>query len=354
MSPDQQFAKIIKISIFLFSCIFIYFIFADLFIPMTPESRYIRPVAIISSEISGPIEEIYITNGQSVAVGEKLVRLNQEAVTLKLETEEINLNQAFLNIQALKTELSESSAAHSAALETQRYLKNEVSRLATLTASNVVSKQSYDKVLSQYHIAQAQVMVKKANIQKIEIKLGNLGEGTLIKRKAINAVNKAKLALKHTTLVADVAGVIANLHLSTGHYVTKGQPLLSVITDTSEIVADFREKSLRHVKSNVTTAYITFDAKPGDVYPAKIMEIEQGVSEGQYFSNGLLAKTSQSDRWVRDAQRLRVRLKLVNELDIPLPSGSRATVQLVSDDIAIFEFLSLLQIKVISWLHYVY
>ncbi|MDA4631095.1 HlyD family secretion protein, partial [Escherichia coli] len=46
-------------------------------------------------------------------------------------------------------------------------------------------------------------------------------------------------------------------------------PLLALVSNQTDIVADFREKSLRHTGVN-TDAAVVFDALPGKVFPAHV------------------------------------------------------------------------------------
>ena len=129
---------------------------------------------------------------------------------------------------------------------------------------------------------------------------------------------------------------------------------IAIVAKKADLVADFREKSLLNMKPG-SLARVVFDSRPGEVYNAKIMTFEAGVSNGQLSANGMLSITETSNRWVRDAQRQRIHLKLINdeELITNMPSGSRATVQLLPESI-IGQWFGAAQIRFISWLHYIY
>jgi len=102
-------------------------------------------------------------------------------------------------------------------------------------------------------------------------------------------------------------------------------------------------------------ATVVFDSRPGEVYDAKILTFEAGVSNGQLSANGLLSTTETSNRWVRDAQRQRIHLKLIDDATLitNMPSGARATVQLLPES-TIGQWFGAAQIRFISWLHYIY
>ena len=58
MSPDQKFTRWVKIALTVFLLLFVYFLMADSFMPMTPEARAMRPVTSIAPELSGPVQEV--------------------------------------------------------------------------------------------------------------------------------------------------------------------------------------------------------------------------------------------------------------------------------------------------------
>ena len=128
---------------------------------------------------------------------------------------------------------------------------------------------------------------------------------------------------------------------------------MAVVNQKTDIVADFREKSLRHTKQG-TDAAVVFDALPGQVFAAKVTSSDAGILAGQEAVNGELSQPEQSTRWVRDAQRMRIHVALNEPLDKTLPTGARATVQLYNSEGGFARFFSGLQIHLISWLHYVY
>jgi len=70
--------------------------------------------------------------------------------------------------------------------------------------------------------------------------------------------------------------------------------------------------------------------------------------------NGELSQPETSNRWVRDAQRMRIHVVLDEPLAQPLPTGARATVQLYNSEGPFAHFFSGLQIHLVSLLHYVY
>ncbi|MBF2826271.1 efflux RND transporter periplasmic adaptor subunit, partial [Pseudomonas aeruginosa] len=196
------------------------------------------------------------------------------------------------------------------------------------------------------------VAAAQARIGELTARRGTAGEDNLRLRQARNALAQARLQLQYSSVRADRAGTLSNLQLTPGTYVPAGTPVAALVDDRIDIVADFREKSLRYVRPGDRAA-VVFDARPGEVFGARVAAIDAGVKEGQLDANGDLAAPVTSDRWVRDAQRQRLHVVLDELPEGLLPTGAKATVQLYPGD-GLSHLLGRAQIVAISLLHYVY
>ncbi|HAY93431.1 MAG TPA: hemolysin D, partial [Shewanella sp.] len=64
MTPDQQFARLVKFAMFGFVMVFGYFMLADTMMPLTPQAMATRVVTKVTPQISGKIQTIAVTNNQ--------------------------------------------------------------------------------------------------------------------------------------------------------------------------------------------------------------------------------------------------------------------------------------------------
>lgn len=139
-----------------------------------------------------------------------------------------------------------------------------------------------------------------------------------------------------------------------GSTASANQPLMTFIpTGSLWVAADFREKAVALLDEG-STALVAFDAFPGQVYTLKVQSRDFGVAAAQQSPNGQLTNIVANNRWVRDAQRVRV--NLVSDVALPkqLFIGSRATVVLYSKGNGLWALLGQTQIKMVSLLHYIY
>ncbi len=348
MSPDQSFAHWVRVALVAFGVLFIYFVVADTYMPMTPEARVLRPVVRVAPEVSGRVEAVAVTNNQRVERGDVLFSLDREPFELALHEARLAREAVERDNRLLEADLAEARADLESARASAEELAGERRRAEAMLARQSISRQRVDGIVADERQARASVAAARARIHQLEVRLGERGDGNLQLRRADNAIDRARLDLDRTLVRADRDGVVSNLQLREGDYVSQGEPALAVVGDGLDLW-----KSLRHVREG-ESARVVFDALPGRVFEARVASRDAGVRDGQLAADGTLADIPTTDRWVRDAQRVRLHLEL-EEPPEPLPvSGARATVQLLPGANPLATLFGGVQIRLMSWLHYVY
>ncbi len=354
-TPDQQFARYVKVAIALFVLFFGYFVVADLYMPMTPQARVYHQVTQITPQISGDIVKVSVRNNEQVKKGQLLMRIDARPFELAVQKAELNLAQVKLQNQQLDAEIAALKAdliAADAQLDEQQRL---YARSNALLASKAISVQQSDEINANLATARAQVSAVEAKLQAAKIKRGAHGADNVALQQAKNELEAAQLNLSYTQVIAPHDGVVSNLQVTAGTYAKAGTAMTGLVANRLDLAADFREKSLYHVRVG-KAALVSFDALPGKVFNAHVSEFAAGSSDGQLNANGALAQVETSNRWVRDAQRQRIHLQLdgtAKDAFAHLPSGARATVQIVPES-GIRALLAKGQIKLVSLMHYVY
>jgi len=353
MTPDQKFARYVKISLVGFILLFAYFVVADMYLPVTPQARVYHPVVQVTPQVSGRINQVLVNNNQAVNKGERLFLIEAAPFQLAVEQAQLAFADAQLQNQRLDSSvkaIEAQLAAGNAKLHEQTLLFD---RSESLLKKRSISEQEYETISANFQSSKANVAAIEAQLTEAKLARGQLGDDNLALRHARNQLAQAELNLSYSTVTADTDGKVANLQVSTGTFASKGQPLLAIVANKADLVADFREKSLANFALG-SRAKVTFDALPGQVFDANIGSFEAGVSDGQLSANGLLSSTENSNRWVRDAQRQRIHINLEQpQLLSKLPSGARATVQLLPES-TIGQWCASAQIRLISLLHFIY
>lgn len=354
MTPEQKFARWVRVSIASFLLMFLYFIVADIWIPLTPDSTVMRVVTPVSARVSGYVAQVHVQNNSQVKRGDLLFTLDATPFKNQVEAAEIALAQARLTNQQLDAKIAAAQASLKSAQLTAQNDRLTFDRYQRLSAMQNVSQADLDKVRTAWQSSVQSVNNLSASIDELKIERGERDDARNVTlQKYRNALEQAQLNLGWTQVRAEVDGTVSNLQLSPGFYAQAGGASLALVHDKTDIVADFREKSLRHTHVG-TDAAVVFDALPGHVFKAHVLSSDAGILAGQEAVNGELSAPETSNRWVRDAQRMRIHVALDEPLPKQLPTGARATVQLYNSEGVFARFFSGLQIHLVSLLHYVY
>lgn len=354
MTPDQLFKRWVHRALVLFAVIFIYFLGADLWMPVSTHSRVMHPVVSVSPEVSGQITQVNVTNNQVVKTNDILFSLDKRTYQLAVTKAELAAKAAEQTNQQLDASIISAKASVTAARTNANELAKEQKRLSHLLANRNIGQQQYDQTHASYLSAVAALDEANAKVNELIVERGAKNDQNILLLQAENALADAKLALDYTDVRAKVDGIVTNLQLIPGNYANAGSPVAALVSNQADIIADFREKSLSNAESG-DSASVIFDSLPGKVFAAHVVSIDAGVKAGQLTANGSLADPVESDRWIRDAQYMRIHLELDDhpELLSSLPTGARSTVQLypVAGPAS---WLGYIQAHLISWLHYVY
>ncbi|GAA3542922.1 HlyD family secretion protein [Zobellella aerophila] len=349
MTPEQSFSRWVRGALLAFFLLFAYFILADNYMPMTPQAQVQRFVAPVAARVAGQVSRVYVENNQHVEAGTLLFEVDDSDYRLAEQQAELKLALARVE----QGRLGAARQAAEATLQQERIQADELSREARrvgrLHRQGHMSVQQREQAASRAEQAQSRLRAIEARLGET-VQAGKAGEVQL--RQAENALSQARLALSRTRVRAEVSGKIGNLQLQEGTYTQVGQPLLALVSDQAWVTADLREKSLRHVAGG-TPVDIVFDALPGQIFSGRISNIDSGVRDGQQLADGRLAQPANSDRWVRDAQRLRTHIRLEQDWP-PLATGAKATVQLYPSDNLLLRGLGRMQAWLVSQLRYLY
>jgi len=354
MSADQIFNRWMRRSVLLFLAVLVYVLIADVAIPMTPHAMVLRPVLSIAPQVGGEVIEVAVKNNQQVKSGDLLFRIDPRDYQLDVENAELSLKAARQTNGDLLAQLALADANLRQARVDATEKRRELKRLTSLRAKGLVSQQQLDQADTALQSADLMVLAASHKKNAVQIEVGDAGDQNLRIRQAQNRLDQAQLDLARTWVRAPKDGVIPNLQLVPGIQAQAKQPLMTLVAKGDEqISADFREKSVSQVQHG-TAAWVVFDALPGQVFSADFKSRDLGVAQGQLSPNGQLAQPDDNDRWVRDAQRVRVYLSLQDPLPPVLVSGSRATVMLAGSHNGLITWLGKAQMNIVSLLHYVY
>lgn len=251
--------------------------------PWTRDGRIRADTIIISPDVSGLVEKVYVKDNQFVKKGDLLFQIDK-----KRFIEDITKLEALCKVQKVEYEM----------------LKKQFDR-RFMVNNDVISKEEHETALYKLEIA-------KANYDK------NLSE-----------LNIAKLNLQRSSVISSEDGWVTNLVLKNGDFINRGENSLAIITDNSFwVYGYFEEHKIPLIKegdlANIQPLGTDFILK------GHVESIANGITDRDNdFGKRLLANVNPSFTWVRLAQRIPVRI-YIDEVpkDFILRAGTTCTIKI--------------------------
>lgn len=320
--------------------------------PSTSQAVVQAYVVQMAAEVGGRVTEISVVDNARVKAGQVLFRIDSQPYDIAIAEAEARLEEAGQAVGANTASVDSAQAQLVSARAQRDNVREQARRVMQLVERGVYARARLDEAKASLESAEAAVNKAQADLQRAQQELGPKGNDNPQFKQALAALEKARLDLVRTEVIAPADGVITNLQLAVGQVVSIGQPALTFIdSGTVWVSAAFKENSLEHVQAN-DSAELVFDLLPGRVFKGRVESVGWGVAQ-EGSSNSALPSVRNQSGWVRDPQRFPVRL-LVDE---PHPTGprygSQVTVVIYSDDNPVTNALGALLARLGAWLNYV-
>ncbi len=323
--------------------------------PSSSQAQVQAYIVGIAPEVTGRVVEVGVADNTRVEAGQVLFRIDPQRYTLAVSEAEAGLASVGQSIGASTAAVDAAQAKLVQIRADRDNLRDQYARAGELLKSGVFSKARFDTAKSAYEQAEAQVTGAEAELTRAREQLGPSGNDNPQLRAALAGLEKARLDLMHTTVIAPSAGVVTNLQLTVGKVVPAGQAAMTFIdAGTIWINAAFKENSLEKVAIG-NRAEILFDSLPGRLFVATVESVGFGVSQGTTDPVTGLPTIRNDSGWVREAQRFPVRLNM-DEAHRPKAGvryGSQATVIIYTGANPVTNAWGWLWIRIMSVLSYV-
>ncbi|WP_146908669.1 hypothetical protein [Arenimonas daejeonensis] len=132
---------------------------------------------------------------------------------------------------------------------------------------------------------------------------------------------------------------------------------MSFISDGPRwVTVAMRENQLGNIAPG-NRAFVVFDDRPGEVFPARVQSVGWGVSQGDEVPNGQLPQVTAPAGWLREPQRFQVRIMVdppedPEEIFPPGRSGAQANVVVLTRETSIMNPIARLYIRIVAILSY--
>ncbi len=286
----------------------------------------------VSTDVSGIVTEVAVREGETVAKGQVLYRLDPRKFQIALDGAKADLDETALTLRAMQQDylrmLSEVASAQATLASDQA----DLARYARLVASGGVPRAQYDDAKFKVEADQARVDALKGVAAVQLAKLNGTPDApvtALPQYQAAEArVAEAERELDHSVVRAPYSGIVTEVSkLQPGMYLAAGTAAFGLVSDEHFwVTANPKETDLTWVRAG-DPATVTVDTYPGRVWHGTVESISPAV--GSAFS--LLPAENSSGNWVKVVQRIPLRVRLDREPgDPPLRAGMSVEVSIDS------------------------
>jgi multidrug resistance efflux pump len=252
--------------------------------PWTRDGRVRADVITVAPDVEGLVAAVLVVDNQHVKKGEVLFRIDSARFELALQ-------------QAEATMANRKATAEEADREEARYLK-----LTNISVSEQVQQQK----------------VAAAESADADYRLA-------VADRAVAALN-----LNRSQVTSPVDGVVTNVELEPGDYVTVGKGVMALVDDaTLRVEGYFEETKLPRIHVGDKVLVRLMGQK--QILNGHVTSIAAGIEDRERSgTTDLLANINPTFSWVRLSQRIPVRVKLDDvPQEVELVLGRTATVAIV-------------------------
>lgn len=258
--------------------------------PWTRDGQVRANIIKIAPRVSGPVVHVAVVDNQFVRQGELLFQIDPITYEIALSQAEASLERTRISAKGKK-------------IEYDRLLDIQAKDRGAVSLKDVTRRKiAYEESLVQIKVAKQQLQ-------------------------------SAELNLMFTQVLASVDGYVSNLDIQEGTQAVVNQPLLALVDAKSFwVFGYFRENQLAQIQIG-DEAQVTLMAYPEQPIHAVVDSIGWGIApkDGSVGYN-LLPNVNPVFQWIRLAQRIPVRITLLNlPEDIHLRFGMTASIMVMED-----------------------
>ncbi|MDQ0394858.1 efflux RND transporter periplasmic adaptor subunit [Labrys monachus] len=254
--------------------------------PWTRDGHVRADIIGVTPDVSGLVQDVLVHDNQAVRKGDLLLRVDQKRFTLALQ-------------QADAAVAGDKASMEQAERDRLRYQK---------LGKDVASQQKIEQAQLAESVAEAAY------------------------RQALANRDVARLNLERSEIRASANGVITNMALNPGDYVSAGKPVMALVdSDSLHIEGYFEETKLPGIRPGAP-AEIRLMGQPAAIR-GHVESIAGGIEDRERGAgSNLLADINPTFSWVRLAQRIPIRIALDSVPDgVRLVPGQTATVMVKPD-----------------------
>jgi membrane fusion protein (multidrug efflux system) len=279
---------------------------------MSTDDAYVEADKVgISTDVSGIVKDIDVTDNQHVNAGQILYRLDPRQFQIALDNTKANLAQVALTLDSMKQDYRRMLSDVAAQQSQVKLDQATFDRFEALVRTDAISKASYDQARftleldkNKLQSLQQQAQVQLARLAgNPDIPVTELPQYVQAKAQ----VDEAQRQLDHTVVNAPFDGVVTGVpSIAPGKYLAASTTAFYLVaTDHVWIYSNPKETELTYVRQGQPVT-VTVDTYPDVKWHGAVESISPAAA--QEFS--LLPAQNTSGNWVKVVQRIPMRVRL--------------------------------------------
>ncbi len=299
--------------------------------------EYINPIL---TRTNGFVQEIRYTDHMPVQMGDTLVVLDKNEATVRLHEVQAEIAAAEAQIKVLhngvKIALSNANIYKAKINAAKAHLwkqQQDFDRYKNLLEREAVTQQQFENIKTKLDIAQSDYDAMQSTLINSQDKIADekaklaVAMANLEQKNAM--LEKVKLNLEYTVIIAPSDGYLGNKSIQQGQYLQTGQ-VIGFMVDKRQgkwIVANFQETQIAEMHEG-QKAKILIDAFPDETFEGTITSFSPAT--GSEFS--LLPTDNATGNYVKVVQRFPVKIEFDSKAMIEkLKAGMNAEVSVLKD-----------------------
>jgi membrane fusion protein (multidrug efflux system) len=292
---------------------------------MSADDAYVEADKVgVSTDVSGIVKEVDVTENQHVEAGRPLYRLDDLPFRLALDRTNAQIGMVGDALNALKANYKDMQSQIQQAQYDIDYFGTEFKRQQDLLSAHVASQSTFAMARRNLQDAQQKLASLKQQLAAIAANLNGNPDGPVEQnpryRDAVAQRDEAARQLAHTVVKAAFAGIVTNVpSIAPGKYLPASTTAFYLVaTDHVWVDANPKETELTYVRPGQPVT-VTVDTYPDTEWRGTVESISPAAA--QEFS--LLPAQNTSGNWVKVVQRIpmRVRVETSDQSLPPLRAG---------------------------------
>jgi len=312
-------------------------------IEQVTDDAYVRgDVTPLSTKVAGIVRDVEVADFQTVHQGNLIAQLDDddyraqvaqasaavEAAKAAIENnrrqkqlQQARVDRALAGVSQSEAEISASQAGIEAAQADIDRALPERRRQESLIQTNSTTQQKLEQVVAEEERSRAQLASRQASLQQAKAALSSSQSAADAERRGLDVLNSQELQLiadlhakeaaltvtqvnlGYTKISAPGDGSVGERQVRPGQLVSPGTQVISFVSKTKWVQANYRETQLTNVKVG-DTAEIRIDEYPGKLFTGKVIEI--APASGSQFA--LLPPDNATGNYTKVVQRIPVKI----------------------------------------------